>query len=146
MRMCACACAAEMRRGRRAHATKAFRRGVCGTRKTARKPRNMGMRGGSILSGENKYPSPYTLPARPQLSKNPAEMVVVAGDGWRDARRNTGGGGINSRFRIARNREAYVSMLADMPTSKTSRRRGSNLNNRKLACFSLFFMGKRATM
>lgn len=98
----------EMRRGRRAHATKVFRRGA--TRKAARKPRNMGMRGGSILSGENKYPSPYTLPARPQLSKNPAEMVavvvvaVVADGGTPGGIR--GGGGINSRFRIARNREA----------------------------------------
>lgn len=78
-----CVCVYEMRRGRRAHATKAFQRGVRGTRNAARKPRNMGMRSGSILSGENKYPSPYTLSARPQLSKNPAEVVVVAGGGTR---------------------------------------------------------------
>lgn len=34
------------------------------------KPRNMGMRGGLILSGENKYSFLYAL-ARPQLSWNP---------------------------------------------------------------------------
>lgn len=50
-----------------AHAT-AFRSwpGSSGT-----KPRNMGMRGGLILSGENKYPSRCASGPRPQLSWNP---------------------------------------------------------------------------
>lgn len=56
----------EMQRGRRARygIPERSRRG------SGTKPRNMGMRGGLILSGENKYPS-LCAPARPQLSWNP---------------------------------------------------------------------------
>lgn len=84
-RVCACACARCSVGG--AHTLRHSDAGYCGTRKAARNPRNMGMWGGSILSGENKYPSLYM---RPGIDLNYQRIPR-----WRrwNAGWDTGGGG-----------------------------------------------------
>lgn len=68
------------------------------------KPRNMGMRGGLILSGENKYPSSCAS-ARPQLSWNP-----------------DGGSRINSRLEPGTRQNFADRTLGKDPSKRTRRR------------------------